>query len=104
MKRSKYRAVRTSCGLHEHPSKKEASRCIELRFMEKHGLIKELRFQPEFDLGGGVKYRADFRYFERQLQGVWVEIIEDVKGYLSAIYKLKRKMMKNVLGVEIRET
>lgn len=105
---AKYRARRTSCGLHEHPSKVEALRCRELRLLLTAGDITSLDFQPRYPLTvNGVKictYVGDFRYRERK-DGDWSDIIvEDVKGYKTASYRLKRKLMLACYGIEIRET
>jgi hypothetical protein len=107
--RSKYRAVRTSCGLHEHASKKEARRCGELHAICKLGLqaqvgeITNLIVQPEYNLYG-VKYIADFEYHERQKDGGSLRVVEDCKGFKTPVYKLKKTLMKNIHGIEIRET
>jgi hypothetical protein len=41
-------------------------------------------------------YVADFVYVEN------VEVIEDVKGVLTTEFKLKRHLMKALLGLEVR--
>ena len=43
------------------------------------------------------RYVADFVYMEKG-----VEVIEDVKGVLTTEFKLKRHLMKAVLGLEVR--
>ncbi len=103
MTKSKYHAVRTSCGLHQHPSKREAKRCGELQILEKGRAITHLRFQPEYDLCG-VKYRADFCYDEIDNDGNMTFVVEDCKGFRTPIYRLKRTLMLNIHGIEIRET
>ncbi|WP_362919868.1 DUF1064 domain-containing protein [Comamonas thiooxydans] len=40
---------------------------------------------------------ADFVYVEKG-----VEVIEDVKGVLTTEFKLKRHLMKALLGLEVR--
>ncbi len=49
------------------------------------------------------RYRADFVYEELR-KGVWSEVVEDVKGFLTPMYRLKRKLMKAIYGIDIRET
>ena len=46
-----------------------------------------------------VTYIADFVYYEGKK-----EIVEDVKGYRTDVYKLKKRLMWVVHGIEIRET
>ena len=103
-RRSKYGAVRTSCGSHEHASKREAARCGILTEFQKRGMIRNLEQQPSYDLWG-VKYRADFRYEEfLGARDGWRSVVEDCKGFKTAVYRIKKKLMKNVLGIEIKET
>lgn len=105
---SKYKAVRTNCGAHTHASKREANRCSYLRALEAAGHIRNLEQQPRFDLFG-VKYVADFRYQEKAIPMAtaecnWITVVEDVKGFKTAVYRIKKKLMKNIHGIEIRET
>ena len=79
--------------------------CMQLRA----GEITELRRQVAFELVPGVKfadakrtkpairYVADFVYVEKG-----EEVIEDVKGVLTTEFKLKRHLMKALLGLEVR--
>jgi hypothetical protein len=98
---SKYRAVRVTIDGVTFASKKEAARYQELRLMERAGLISSLELQPAFELippyttkdGAKVQkivYKADFKYTYPQTGR---EIIEDVKGMKTAIYKLKKKIL-----------
>ena len=90
------------------PSKKEAKRYSELKALEAAGEIRGLELQPTFDLytfSGGTfvavcKYKADFRYLDMRSKR-W--IVEDVKGMLTPIYRLKRKWLKLQNGIEIVE-
>jgi hypothetical protein len=90
------------------PSQREARRFLDLRLLERNGEVRNIRRQVEYRLEvGGLlicKYRADFVYDELR-KGEWtIDIVEDVKGYRTPEYRLKRKMMKVILGIEIRET
>ena len=82
-------------------SKKEAQRYIELKKLEKKGLIKDLEVQPRFVLQTAfidnennkhrkIEYVADFRYYDKNLKAV---IVEDVKGMRTDIYKIKKKLL-----------
>jgi hypothetical protein len=85
------------------PSKKEAARWIELRLLQKAGLISELRRQVKYDLAvNGVKicaYWADFVYISDGLV-----VVEDVKSEATKtpVFKLKSKLMKALMGIDVR--
>lgn len=84
---------------HPFASKAEARRYQQLSLMEKTGEIKCLRLQPEYELiprfkKGNRTYRrtvyiADFEYIENGKK-----IVEDVKGFATDVYKLKKKMFE----------
>jgi hypothetical protein len=86
-------------------SKKEAARFHELKLMERAGVIKDLETQPVFQIEiNGVKvckYVADFQYLETGKL-----VVEDVKSAHTRtlpVYRLKNKLMRACLGIEIRE-
>lgn len=96
-------------------SKKELKRWEELNLLLRAGDIKKLERQKAYELKvNGVKvctYKADFVYYESfksqfpHLQEyAWREVVEDVKGVRTAVYLLKKKLMKACLGIEIRES
>ena len=92
-------------------SKKELVRYQELKMLEKAGMIKNLERQVPFEIipsqaengrivERAVKYVADFTYYENgQL------VVEDVKSPATRTdsYKIKRKLMRHVLGICVRE-
>ena len=76
-------------------SKAEMERYDELKMLEKAGKISELKLQPKFLLIPKIKkgdratyYIADFAYTKDG-----VRIVEDVKGFKTAVYKLKIKLL-----------
>jgi len=81
-------------------SGREAKRYQELRLLEAGGKIRDLELQPVYQLLDGfvhrgerirgITYRADFRYFDIEKE---CEVVEDVKGHKTEVYKLKRKML-----------
>ena len=91
-------------------SKHEAHRWIELKYMERAGLIRDLQRQVPFELipvirnqAGKVverasKYVADFTYYEKDKL-----VVEDAKGIKTDVYKLKKKILLWRYGLEIRE-
>lgn len=107
--RSKYHAKKTCVDGITFDSKREADRYLVLKSMEEDGAIKDLRRQvryelvPAFNVDGRhyrpVFYVADFVYRENGH-----EVVEDVKGMMTDVYKLKRKLFARRYGMSIRET
>lgn len=101
---SKYGAIRTN----GYASKREAARAAELEMLERAGKIKNLFKQVRYQLlkgtgakgDNGVWYVADFTYWDNE-RGE--EIIEDVKGFKTPVYRLKKKMMQELRGIKIVE-
>ena len=118
--RSKYGAVKTTVDGVTFASKREAARYQELKMLEKAGQIEHLQLQPSFplyvyrDKGAGIyigaqaervfvgSYIADFRYWDRTTAPPG-EVVEDVKGVRTDIYKLKKKIVEACHGITIRE-
>jgi F0F1-type ATP synthase alpha subunit len=100
--KGKFDAVRTN----GYASKREANRAAELEMLERGkkiaNLVKQPRFTlvPDDELGRAIYYVADFRYFDRDKQE-WV--IEDVKGFKTPIYKLKRRLLWSTHRLQITE-
>lgn len=101
-KPSKYRSRRTEVDGHTFASGREATRYCQLLLMQKAKLIGDLELQPRYRLEvNGVKvcdYVADFRY--REGGGV---VVEDAKGFRTPEYRIKKKLMLALLGIEVRE-
>ncbi|WP_282926906.1 DUF1064 domain-containing protein [Helcococcus kunzii] len=76
----------------------EKDRYIELKRLEKLGIISDLRLQPKFEIIPTVRYKnktyrvtyyiADFMYLDSKNN----LIVEDTKGFETDVYKLKRKL------------
>lgn len=98
--KSKYRNEKTELDGVIYDSKKEARRAAELNLMLKNGEIITLARQVRFRLVQGIEYVADFVYITKDGE----QIIEDVKGMKTGVYKLKKKLMKEIRGIEILET
>jgi hypothetical protein len=101
--RSKYRNVKTQVDGRTFDSKKEARRYMELRDEQRAGAISGLRCQVPYALrvAGELicRYRADFTYVRG---GRFV--VEDVKGKITDMYRVKARLMKAIHGIEILET
>lgn len=108
---SKYNSKKTIIDGQVFDSRKEAKRYQELLFLERAGAIKNLSRQVKFvlipsqrdEVTGKVverecSYRADFEYTEDGKT-----VVEDVKGFRTKEYVLKRKMMLWKYGIRIRE-
>lgn len=93
-------------------SKKEARRFEELLLLMEAGIISDLKLQVDFTLMEsytkldgervrGIKYRADFVYTDSNGK----EVVEDVKSTATRtkVYIMKKKMMLEKFGIEIRE-
>lgn len=111
--RSKYRAKPTVVDGFRFASQAEARRYRELLLLGQAGRLRNLELQPRFSLKvDGVTvatYVADFRYEERRLDRValrylWDDVVEDVKGMKTPMYRLKKKFVEAQYGVQIRET
>ena len=101
-KRSKYNAKKATRGDITFDSEMEARRYDQLMELFKQGYIRNLELQPSFPIIIGNQkmftYRADFVYFEGALR-----VIEDVKGFKTPLYRLKKKIVEAMLHVTIRE-
>lgn len=119
--RSKYHSRKITHNGITYDSAKEYRRHCELLLLEKAGAITDLQRQQQIILippqrepetigvrGGrkpgkvierAVTYVADFTYKE---DGKLV--VEDVKGFRTPEYILKRKLCLYLLGIRIRET
>lgn len=102
--RGKYGAVKTTVDGFTFDSKAEARRYGELKLLLLSGDIQSLVLQPKIPLiihGDKVgTYIADFTYFDMRSAE---HVFEDVKGVRTAIYRLKKKLVKALHGIEIRE-
>lgn len=100
----------------------EGLRYKELKLLAKTGQITDLQLQKKFVIvpeirepdtvgsRGGVKkgkliqsaayYVADFVYYDKNGKLV----VEDFKGFKTDLYKLKKKLMKYIYDIDIKET
>lgn len=102
---SKYHAKPTVVDGIRFASKGEASRYSQLRLLEKGGRITDLKLQPRIPINiNGVKictYVGDFFYFDRDKKQL---VYEDFKGVKTAIYRLKKKLVKACHNIDIFES
>ena len=125
-RKSKYKAQKVYIDGHKFDSKKEAKRYEELKAMEEAGEISCLVLQPTFVLipahyetferygkngqrlkdgrrlmqgYGQCVYKADFAYHDKDGK----DVVEDVKGMKTEVYKIKKKLMLREYGIIIKE-
>lgn len=121
MARNKYGSRKIVLDGMTFDSSKEFTRWCDLKLMERYRKISDLKRQVKYVLipaqygpdtigpKGGVKrgkllerevsYIADFVYTQDGKQ-----VVEDTKGFRTADYIIKRKLMLHVHGIRIKET
>lgn len=96
---SKYGNRRAKRGAINFDSEAEAKRYDELVLLREAGEVAYFLRQVPFDLPGGVKYRCDFMVVHSDGRIVY----EDVKGFATQGYKVKKKIVEGIYPVEIVE-
>lgn len=103
---AKYSSEATESAGIKFDSRKEARRYGTLVLAERAGEIQDLELKPEYrlEVDGQLicKYFPDFRYKRSGLL-----IVEDVKSEATRLkpsYRLKKKLMKAIFNIEIKET
>ena len=116
MRMSKYRNRKTEIDGILFDSAKEARRYQELKLLERAGFVKDIQLQVPFELMPSqknnegkvverkVSYYADFVYQQRT-GNEWKTVVEDVKseGTKTEVFRLKKKLMRFVHGIEVQE-
>lgn len=99
----KFNAVAVTTDEGRFDSKMEYRRYLDLTMMQRAGAISDLRRQVKYPLIlEGVlvcTYIADFVYTQDGQ-----EVVEDSKGYRTPEFRQKKRLMKEVLGIDILET
>ena len=94
-KSNKFGARKTKFMGYTFDSMWEAERWGELSAMQRAGVVKDLERQVRYNLViNDQKICAYIADFEK-------EIVEDAKGVETAEFKLKKKMMKAILGIDV---
>lgn len=108
---SKYRNKKVNVDGIWFDSIRESRRYGELKLLEKGGYISDLRLQVPYELIPNqkvdgrvverkVRYIADFTYHDNVKNE---DVVEDAKGYFTEVYRLKKKLMMMVYGIQIKE-
>ncbi len=99
IKKTKYRANKTSIDGHTFDSKKEAEYYCNLKMRLQAKDIKGFCLQPIFMLAPGLRYKPDFIVFNNDNT---TEVI-DVKGYKTKEYIAKKKVFEEKYNLKITE-
>ena len=97
--RHKFKAVPTTHDGIRFASKKEGKRYLELKEQHARGEIVFFLRQTPFHLPGNTKYVNDFTIF-------WADgtvTFEDVKGFKTPQYLLKKKQVEALYPIQIKE-
>ena len=106
--RNKYGNTKVKLDGFTFDSLKERDRYLVLLMRQKMGEISGLQIHPKFRLLVNEEklctYVADFQYYvcHSDIKGSTF-VVEDVKGVKTAVYKLKKRLMKTILKIEIKE-
>jgi len=95
--RSKYKAVKTEVDGWNFDSKAEAAYYTYLKILQAQGDVSHFLRQTTFHLPGHIIYRLDFLVF-------WADgrvTYEDVKGFETPEFKLKKRLVEEVYGIEL---
>lgn len=106
----KYGNTKVVDGGRKFDSKAEHKRWQYLAMLERGREIRDLRMQVPFELippqvapsgkrERATVYLADFVYVTRE----GATVVEDVKGAVTPEFRLKRKLMLHVHGIEVQE-
>lgn len=113
---SKYGNEIVEAGGYTFDSRAEARRYGELKMLEDLGQIEDLLVHPSiplhapdltapgskdaYDYKPVARYEPDFSYTDKS---TGAHVLEDVKGAITDIYKLKRRWVKVEYGIDIVE-
>lgn len=101
-KRSKYGNRKVVVDGITFDSKREADYYAELKIRERAGEVDDIRLQEPFVLAFQgcliCTYRADFTFYDRRERR---QRVVDTKGFITPEFRLKAKMMRALLGIEV---
>ena len=100
--KNKYRAQPVVTDEGRFASKKEYADWCALKLREKAGLITHLQRQVKFPLSVNAQlvttFIADAVFFENGKR-----VVVDSKGVQTPVYRLKKKLMRALLNIEVQE-
>lgn len=98
-KKSKYNNLKTIIDGIVFASRKESQRYALLKVLKDKGEVISFERQVPYVLTAGIKYILDFRVLWKDQSTSY----EDVKGFRTDIFKLKKKLMKHCHNIDITE-
>jgi hypothetical protein len=107
-RKGKYNAKGEHVDGHWFASGAEAKRYLQLVAMAEQEKISRLELQPSYQIMVKGKhianYRADFRYAVLTDSGsIGSIVVEDVKGMVTDVYTMKKKLVEALYELEINE-
>lgn len=107
-RKGKYNANGKRIDGHWFASSAEGTRYEQLKLMQEAGKIDNLTLQPSYQIVHAGKpittYRADFRYVVlNELGRSESVIVEDVKGMVTDVYVIKKKLVEAQYNLTINE-
>lgn len=107
-RKGKYNANGRHVDGHWFASNAEAVRYEQLKVLLEEGRIENLELQPSYPIRVNnhpiTTYRADFRYAVLDERGrVEKLVVEDVKGMITDVYALKKKLFEACYDMPINE-
>jgi len=104
--KNKFGAKKTEFMGMKFDSKWEAERYGQLWKMQENKEIRDLERQVRFNIVIGehkiCAYIADYTYYKPNKDGVDEFIVEDAKGVETDVFRLKKKLMLAVNGIDIK--
>jgi hypothetical protein len=104
LSRSKYGNRKAEEDGYTFDSEMELRRYRELKTLRDNGVICHLDVHPVYPLivnGHKItRYTADFTYYDRERNEF---VTEDVKGARTRDYILRKKLMKALHGIDVKE-
>ena len=101
-KKSKYKNKITTVDNIKFHSKLEASHYLQLKVLEKQGLIKELELQPAYEIYVNdlkvCKVILDFEFFDNEKNK---HRYVDSKGVYTSESRLKHKLVEAIYGIDV---
>lgn len=101
-RKNKYSAQKITLDGIVFDSKAETAWYIQLKKLQETGKIRDLEIHKVFRIGYKIKYIPDFVYFRKVLtDDGWVKEIDDVKGVLTSVFRLKQKIFEKKKKLKI---
>jgi len=101
---NKFNAVSVDADGEHFDSISEYGRYKDLKLLERAREIRDLKVKPvfKFEISGILvcSYEADYSYMEGKTGQL---VVEDVKGVRTAVFIIKKKLMKALYGIEVKE-